>query len=69
MKKVRRVFLYKKEEMKDPDPSLTPVEVAKYYSMQIPELTNGSVNYKGLKIEGDDEFMEYELSTSIGVKG
>jgi len=70
METLRRKFKYGNDILKDPDTSLSPKEVAKYYSMTIPALTNGSIKYNGLVIDKDKgEFMEYELSTSVGVKG
>jgi PRTRC genetic system protein C len=68
-KKIERRFKYNSETLKDPDITLTPQEVAKYYSMTYPELTSGSVNYLGLVTDKDEEYMNYELSASIGVKG
>lgn len=68
--KIERRFAYNGQTLTDPDDSFTPTEVAKYYSMQFPELTNGSVKYKGLVFEENKkEYMSYELSSSIGVKG
>ncbi len=67
--KIERRFTYNKEVLKDPDDSLSPTEVAKYYSMTYPELTNGSVDYKGLVINDKEEYMDYILTSSIGVKG
>ena len=67
--KIERRFTYNGKSLKDPDDSLSPVEVAKYYSMTYPELTNGSIEYKGLVIKDKEEYMSYVLSTSIGVKG
>jgi len=67
--KIERRFTYDGKTLKDPDTSLSPVEVAKYYSMTYPELTNGSVDYKGLVMNDKEEYMNYILSSSIGVKG
>jgi len=70
MEQIKRKFKYGNDTLKDPDTSLSPKEVAKYYSMSIPELTNGSVKYNGLIMDKEEgEYMEYEFSTSIGVKG
>ena len=67
--KITRKFKFGTKTLTDPDTTLSPKEVVKYYSMTYPELTSGSVKYTGLKGEGDDEHMEYELSSSIGTKG
>ncbi len=69
MESIKRKFKYKSEVLKDPDHSLSPIEVAKYYSMTYPELTNGSVKYNGLITKDEEEYMDYEFTTSIGVKG
>ena len=67
--KIKRVFKYDGKDLPDPDSSFTPAEVAKYYSMTYPELLNGSVKYHGLHLDDDEEYMDYELTTSIGTKG
>ena len=69
MEVIKRKFKYKTEILEDPDTTLSPREVAKYYSMRYPELANGSVNYKGLIEKKDEEYMEYEFTTSIGTLG
>ncbi len=64
-----RLFKIKKGaaviDLPDPNPSLTPEDVIRFYSGQYPELTNCTVN--GPKTEGG--FMLYEFSTTVGTKG
>ena len=66
---IKRKFKYGSKFLEDPNPDLTPKEVAKYFGMQYPELMNGSISDNGIQFEKDEEFILYELSTSIGVKG
>jgi PRTRC genetic system protein C len=70
VEKIKRIFKYNGKELEDPDPDLTPKNIAKYFSMQYPELTSGSIKYLGLVTnEKGGEYMNYELSASIGIKG
>ena len=67
--KIPRKFKYKRDVFDDPNPALTPREVAKYFGMTYPELLNGSYHDKGLETFNDEEVHMFELSTSIGTKG
>ncbi len=71
VKNVERVFILKRNHEKDdvtlPDPnnSMTPVEVMKFYSGRYPELTSGTVTGPVMK-KGQ---AVYQLETVIGDKG
>lgn len=60
-----REFSYKGELFVDPDPMMTPSQVAKFYSARFPELVNTSINGPEL-IEGK---ARYTFSNSVGTKG
>ena len=66
---LERKFTLKKngkdEELKDPNPDLSPEEVVKFYSSSHPELTNGIV--EGPKVEGDKAV--YTIATKAGKLG
>lgn len=62
---MKRVFVYGKRELEDPNKSMTPEEVMQFYSGLYPELTTSNVH--GPKIEGDKA--KYEFKTTIGTKG
>ena len=66
---IPRKFKYKGDVFDDPNPALTPREVAKYFGMKFPELLNGSYQDKGLETLDDEEVHMFELSSSIGTKG
>lgn len=60
-------FVKGKETVKlpDPNPAFTPLEVAKFYANQHPELTTSSV--EGPLVTGTA--VGYEFKTSVGTKG
>lgn len=60
-----RVFKLGKRELTDPNPTMQPIEVLKYYSNLYPELTNSSVS--GPRFENDQAVFEFKIS--IGTKG
>lgn len=62
---LKRVFKFKGSSLSDPDPSMSPVEVQKFYSGTYPELTTASVH--GPSIVNEEAV--YEFKTSVGTKG
>lgn len=60
-----RVFKYNNETLVDPDKSMTPFEVAKFYSARFPELINATI--EGPK--SVDDKIEYSFNKSVGTKG
>lgn len=66
---LKRTFSYRQNgrdvNLPDPNPNLTPAEVAKFYAMSHPELTTASVD--GPKVAGDSA--TYEFRTTVGTKG
>jgi PRTRC system protein C len=60
-----RVFKYKGNELSDPDLSMSPEEVMKFYSNTYPELTNSNVY--GPDISEDKAV--YEFKNTVGTKG
>lgn len=63
--KHKRVFKFKGNVLSDPDPTMTPVEVQKFYSGTYPELTTATVQGPSIV----DEEAVYEFKTSVGTKG
>ena len=61
----KRVFKFKGNSLNDPDPTMSPVEVQKFYSGTYPELTTASVH--GPSIVNEEAV--YEFKTSVGTKG
>lgn len=60
-----RVFLFQKEELPDPNPEFTPMEVSDFYAMKYPEL----INCKPLIKENTNEKITFEFQTTMGSKG
>ena len=60
-----RVFLHNAARLPDPDPSMTPDEVRRYFAPQYPDLHNAAV--KGPSIEGGERV--FTFTRAIGVKG
>lgn len=55
----------KDTKLDDPNSTMTPEEVMKFYSGKHPELTNATIS--GPKVEGGKAV--YNLKTSVGTKG
>lgn len=62
---LQRVFKHGSKTLKDPDKSMSPVEVKKFYSGTYPELTTASVHGPSIV----NEKAVYEFKASIGTKG
>ena len=66
---LKRRFIFKKDnndvELQDPNPTMSPGEVLKFYTGSYAELTTASV--KGPKL--DNDIATYEFIQSVGVKG
>ncbi len=62
---IKRVFVYKKTELADPNENMTSNEVLDFYTGQYPELTTASVN--GPQVKTDKAI--YTFETNIGTKG
>ena len=61
----KRIFEYNKELLTDPNPLMTPSEVAKFYSAKYPELINASI--KGPQADGEN--VKYSFERNVGTKG
>lgn len=61
----KRIFEYNNQQLAEPDPLMTPSEVAKFYSAKHPELINASI--KGPKAEGEN--VVYSFERNVGTKG
>lgn len=60
------VFFNKNQQIELNDiPGLSPEDVKDVYAGNYPELTNGTVEYKGII----DDFEVYHMKTVIGTKG
>lgn len=62
---LKRNFLYKNQNLPDPNPNLTPDEVLSLYAAQYPELTTGSIQGPFMK----ENEVDYQFITNIGTKG
>lgn len=66
---LKRVFKFQKGGkdvvLDDPNPTMNPTEVQKFYSGQYPEITNATLS--GPKVVGNNA--EYSLKTTVGTKG
>lgn len=62
---LKRVFKHNGKEIEDPNPSMTPTEIAKLLSSKFAELTNATIT--GPKYEKDKEI--YEFSVTAARKG
>jgi PRTRC genetic system protein C len=60
-----REFVFEKEVLKDPNPEMTPEEVASFYSAVHPELVTCVVG----KPKQEDGKMVYEFKKNAGTKG
>ena len=64
-----RTFSFKKGNkdvnLPDPNPEMTPEDVARFYTAQHPELTSATIS--GPKVEGSKA--NYTFKTSVGTKG
>ena len=56
---LKRVFIYKKQELQDPNSALTPAEVLDYYSDTHPELVNATMT--GPEIKQDSLIFEFDV--------
>lgn len=65
VKGLERSFKYKENTLSDPNPSLSPLEVMKFYSNTYPELTNSAIIGPHVK----EDKAVYEFKLSIGTKG
>lgn len=66
---LERKFVLKKNgkdvALSDPNPDFSPAEVMSFYSAMYPELTTATLHGPNITLKG----VEYELKTSVGVKG
>jgi len=64
---LRRVFVYNKQELEDPNPSanLSPEDVVAFYSRIYPELATASIEQTEIK----DGVIRYEMRRAVGTKG
>jgi PRTRC genetic system protein C len=66
---IERTFSFTKGEktveLKDPNPTMSPEEVVKFYSGTHPELTTAKLS--GPKVNGNKA--EYTLDVTVGTKG
>lgn len=62
---IPRVFMYKGEELSDPDHGLAPSRVLEHYEGQFPEFMNATVDGGEYK----DGKLIYTVKTVIGTKG
>lgn len=69
IKDLIREFKIKKDKkeviLKDPNPSMTPEEVAKFYASEYPELTNALIEGPTIK----DDKAGYSFTTKAGKLG
>lgn len=66
LKRVFRIINGKtKTDLPDPNPSMSPEDVIKFYSGEYPELTSATLT--GPKVVGDKA--EYSAEASVGTKG
>lgn len=66
-KELVRVFMHKKVELADVDPTLTEDEIMEVYSNQYPELVNSKV--EGPVIDQEKGQAVYTFTSSLGTKG
>ena len=52
VKTLKRIFMWGTKTLEDPNPSMTVIDVAKYFGQQYPELLNSTIIED--KIEGDE---------------
>jgi len=64
---LRRVFIYNKQELEDPNPSanMTPEQVMEFYARIYPELATATVSQTEIK----DGVIKYEMRRAVGTKG
>lgn len=55
----------KQVKLEDPNPNMSPEEVAKFYASKHPEITNATLS--GPKVVGDKA--EYSFKPTVGTKG
>lgn len=67
VKGVKRVFFNGTKRLEDPDPSMSPGEVKKFFSIQDPELT--TANVEGPNIDHNANEIHYTFTHSVGTKG
>ncbi len=63
---LKRVFVFDGLKLEDINPTLSEQTILNHYSGIYPELTNATIENKG--IQNNNEIV-YEFKTSIGVKG
>ena len=61
---LQRKFIFKGEELPDPDNSLSPVQVLEFYSGKYPELAAATVPQP----KDEDGTYVYELEYNVGTK-
>ncbi len=64
-KDLKRVFVYKKTELDDPNTNFNVNEVLEFYTGQYPELTTASVQGPEVK---EDKII-YQFKNNVGTKG
>ena len=67
IKGTTRVFFDGNKRLEDPDPSMSPGEVKKFFAVQNPELT--TANVEGPNIDQTTNEIHYTFTHSIGTKG
>lgn len=65
VKQLERVFVFNNKELKDIDPTFSPVKVKKVYSNQYPELNNATIS--GPEIKGNKAV--YTFEAKVGTLG
>lgn len=63
---LERVFIFNGIKLEDINPNLSEQTILNHYSGIYPELTNATIESKGVQ---NNKEIVYEFKTSIGVKG
>lgn len=63
---LERVFIFNGIKLEDINPNLSEQTILNHYSGIYPELTNATIESKGIQ---NNKEIVYEFKTSIGVKG
>jgi PRTRC genetic system protein C len=66
VKEIKRVFVYDKQTLQDPNKNMSVERVADFYSDRYPEFVNTEIINKGIN---DSGYIEFEIKPKVGTKG
>jgi PRTRC genetic system protein C len=65
VQQLKRVFMYDGQKLADPDPAMTPEQVAEVYAVMFPELATATIEEPTV----DGNKLVFKFDQAVGTKG